>query len=155
MRLSIWSFSKKEKNNPFTPLIQSYLQRIQYFTPILWRQISASACANPQQTQLKEKIILETELQKTPGYYILLDERGQEFDSQQFAHTLQRLQNNSVKHCIFVIGGTFGFHPEAREKAAECRSLSRLTFPHQMVPLILSEQIYRSYTLIRNIPYHY
>lgn len=154
MRLSIWSFSKNEKNNPFTPLIQSYLQRIRHFADISWRQIPP-ACAPLPQSPLKEKIILETEMQKKPGYYILLDERGREFNSRQFAHTLQRLQNSSIKQCIFVIGGALGFHPELREKVAECWCLSRLTFPHQMIPLILSEQIYRSYTLMQNIPYHY
>lgn len=87
---------------------------------------------------------------------ILLDERGKEFTSREFAEELQRrMTTGMVKRMVFVIGGPFGFTREMYERADAKISLSRMTFTHEMVRLFFAEQIYRAMTILRGEPYHH
>ena len=86
---------------------------------------------------------------------ILLDERGEEFTSKKFAEFLQKKTATSSKDIIFAAGGPFGFDAKTYERADGKISLSKMTFPHQMVRLIFLEQLYRAFTIIRGEPYHH
>lgn len=86
---------------------------------------------------------------------IVLDERGKEYNSLEFAQYLQQYMNTGIRQLVFVIGGPYGIDPSLMNKAKAKWSLSRLTFSHQMVRLFAVEQIYRAMTILRNQPYHH
>jgi 23S rRNA (pseudouridine1915-N3)-methyltransferase len=85
---------------------------------------------------------------------VLLDERGIEFRSIDFSAQLQKWMNAGTKDLCFVTGGAFGLSDEIKKSASYQLSLSRMTFTHQMIRLILAEQLYRAFTILRNEPYH-
>ena len=85
----------------------------------------------------------------------LLDERGEEYRSVEFALWLQKRLNSGVKRLVLVIGGPYGFSDEVYRRADSKLSLSRMTFSHQIVRAIFAEQIYRAFTILNNEPYHH
>ena len=85
----------------------------------------------------------------------LLDERGEEYRSVEFALWLQKRLNSGVKRLVLVIGGPYGFSDEVYARADGRLSLSRMTFSHQIVRAIFAEQIYRAFTILNNEPYHH
>lgn len=86
-------------------------------------------------------------------FMLLLDERGDTYDSITFARHLNALEGR-VNHLCFVIGGAYGFSEEVYKRADEMMSLSRLTFSHQLVRVIFMEQLYRAFTILKGDPYH-
>ncbi len=100
--------------------------------------------------QKKVDLIAKGQVKKV----ILLREEGSEFNSLEFARfVLQHIDKS--QSLIFIIGAHQGFSPETLIQYKVGLSLSRLTFPHQLVPLIFTEQLYRAETLVENKPYHY
>lgn len=95
-------------------------------------------------------------LKRLPAYdwVIVLDERGKQHSSEGFSTHLEDLANRGIRSLVFVIGGAFGFDEKIRGQANEVISLSKMTMPHQLIRLVLVEQIYRAYTLARGLPYH-
>ena len=85
---------------------------------------------------------------------VLLDERGTELRSTEFATWLEKKQL-SARKLVFVIGGPYGFSQQVYSRANEMLSLSRMTFSHQMVRLVFTEQLYRACTIIKGEPYHH
>lgn len=106
-----------------------------------------------KEVQNQEAALLLKRLKAT-DHVVLLDERGQQFDSIAFAEHLNALEGR-VNHLIFVIGGPYGFSEEVYRKAHAKISLSRLTFSHQLVRLIFMEQLYRAFTILKGEPYHH
>ncbi len=88
-------------------------------------------------------------------YLILLDEKGKQFTSLDFAEHLQKKMLSGCKRLVFVVGGAFGFSPAVYAAAREKVSLSKMTFSHQMVRLFMVEQIYRAMTILKGEPYHH
>ena len=87
---------------------------------------------------------------------VLLDERGKEYTSRQWAEQLQRYMNSGAKRLLLVVGGPYGFTPEFKQRyGQQAWSLSRLTLTHEMVRLFAVEQIYRACTILRGEPYHH
>ena len=106
--------------------------------------------------ELKSKEGVEILSRIKPGdFIILMDEKGESFDSVAFAKHLQKRMNAGYKRIVFVVGGPYGFSPEVYQKANEKISLSAMTFSHQMVRLFFTEQVYRAFTILRNEPYHH
>ena len=87
-------------------------------------------------------------------FNILLDEKGKEFRSLEFARFIEKRMVSSVKDIVFFVGGAEGFSGEFRKKADFLLSLSKMTFPHEMARMVLVEQIYRVFTIIRGEKYH-
>ncbi len=85
---------------------------------------------------------------------VLLDEHGKEFSSVQFAEYLQGKMNAGIRNLTFVIGGPYGFAPEAYALASDKISLSKMTFSHQMIRLLFTEQLYRAFSILNHEPYH-
>lgn len=85
---------------------------------------------------------------------ILLDEKGKQYTSREFAAKLQNWQNTSVKKINVLIGGAYGFAEEIYRKASEKISLSKMTFTHQMIRLFIVEQFYRADQILQGKPYH-
>jgi 23S rRNA (pseudouridine1915-N3)-methyltransferase len=88
-------------------------------------------------------------------YVVLLDEKGREFSTIEFSEQLGKIFIMAKKRAVFVIGGPFGFSPEAYKRADLQMSLSRLTFSHQLVRLLFAEQLYRILTVMKGDPYHH
>ncbi|PVX49228.1 23S rRNA (pseudouridine1915-N3)-methyltransferase [Hallella colorans] len=105
------------------------------------------------QQKQKEGSLLLKRLQPSDTL-VLLDEHGTEFRSLNFASWLQN-KKNTVRRLVFAIGGPYGFDQEVYQRANEKISLSRMTFSHQMVRLVFTEQLYRACTIINGEPYHH
>ncbi|MDR2894974.1 MAG: 23S rRNA (pseudouridine(1915)-N(3))-methyltransferase RlmH [Alistipes sp.] len=93
-------------------------------------------------------------------YVVLLDDKGVQYDSGQFASWLgARLAGagaaSGARRMVFVVGGAYGFSPEVRARSNESVSLSRMTFSHQIVRAIFAEQLYRAFTILAGEPYHH
>ena len=89
------------------------------------------------------------------SFLILLDEHGAEYTTMEFASFLRRSLTNLRKNIVFLSGGAWGFSPEIYKRADLKLSLSRLTFPHQLVRILFLEQVYRAFTIIEGDPYHH
>ncbi|MCX6230583.1 MAG: 23S rRNA (pseudouridine(1915)-N(3))-methyltransferase RlmH [Bacteroidetes bacterium] len=85
---------------------------------------------------------------------ILLDEKGKSFSSKEFAAFIQKQMNSGIKNLLFVVGGAFGFSDKVYEASDMKLSLSDMTFSHQMIRLLFTEQLYRAFTILKNEPYH-
>lgn len=103
--------------------------------------------------QAEEELILKK--LKPTHYLVLLDERGKQFNSIQWSQQFQQMMNQGVKTCVLLIGGAFGVTDNIRKQARQIWSLSPLVFPHQLVRLIVAEQVYRSFGILNNSPYHH
>ncbi len=86
---------------------------------------------------------------------VLLDERGRQPTSTEFATQLQKRMASGLRRLVFVIGGPYGFSQALYDRADSQLSLSRMTFNHEMVRLIFIEQLYRAFTILNNEPYHH
>ncbi len=94
--------------------------------------------------------------QTAPGdYVVLLDERGTEMRSTEFAAWFGGKLTGSMRRICFVIGGPYGFSPEVYERADAKLSLSRMTFSHQLIRAIFTEQLYRAFSILHHTPYHH
>ncbi len=88
-------------------------------------------------------------------YVVLLDERGAQCTSEQFADFIQKRMLASTRRLCFVIGGPYGFATPVRRRADHLLGLSQMTFSHQIVRAIFAEQLYRAFTILNNEPYHH
>lgn len=113
---------------------------------------------NPSAATKKQILAKETKrllaLIPPNSYVVLLDVIGKEISSPELADKLTKLMLEGKSHLTFVIGGAYGFTDELRQRANEKLSFSRLTFTHQMIRLLLVEQIYRSFKIMRHEKYH-
>lgn len=143
----VWIGRTKEKN--WRALQDEYLQRLSYFVKLDIAEIRESAAHETKETEGKR--ILENLNQSS--FVCLLDVKGKEISSHQLAEKIENWQNRSVKEIAFVIGGQDGASGEVVEKADYSLSLSRLTLTHEMARVVLIEQLYRAYTIIKGFPY--
>ena len=107
-----------------------------------------------QEQKLKEgkRIIQSTSID---DYIILLDENGKELRTIEFSGWMEKIFMQPRKRIVFVIGGPWGFSEEVYARADFKMSLSKMTFPHQLVRLLFLEQLYRAFTIIKGEPYHH
>jgi len=137
--------------------IKMFTKRITNYYQTDWTIIAPSKnAATLSDTELKNKegeLILQQI--KADDYLVLLDERGKQFTSEALANFIQQRANESKKNIIFLIGGAFGVSEAVFKRADFKWSLSPLVFPHQLVRLILAEQIYRACSINRNEKYHH
>lgn len=105
------------------------------------------------QYRQKETAMIQKYVQPS-DHIILLDENGRSLDSKKFATFLQHKMNRRLKNLVFIVGGPYGFSAEMKAKAHGTVSLSDMTFSHQVIRILLTEQIYRAMTILNNEPYH-
>lgn len=137
--------------------IEDFTKRISNYFPVQWQIIAPPKQAGTlSETALKkaEAALILQQLDKD-DYLVLLDERGKQFSSPELADFLQKRANESTRNIVFLIGGAFGVDETISKRANTNWSLSKLVFPHMLVRLILSEQIYRACTILRNEKYHH
>lgn len=137
--------------------IDEYASRVSRFTPFEIRVIPDVKTSRKLTPQLQKEAEGELILAQIQGgdHVVLLDERGREFTSREFSDFLEQKTLSVPKTLFFVVGGPYGFSPAVYARADSKLSLSRMTFPHEMVRLFFVEQIYRALTIARNMPYHH
>ena len=106
------------------------------------------------QIKTKEGELILKQIKPTDDL-ILMDERGKEYTSVEFAKVIQDKISYAGKDMVYVIGGAYGFSDAVYQRANSKISLSRMTFSHQMVRAIFVEQIYRAFTIMKGEPYHH
>lgn len=137
--------------------VDMFTKRIGHYFPTEWNIMPMPKNAGGlTDTELKKKEA-EMLLQSfsKDDYVVLLDERGKQISSEGLAQFIAARANESVKNIVFIIGGAYGVSQEVMQRANYKWSLSSLVFPHQLVRLILAEQVYRACTIIRNEKYHH
>jgi len=136
--------------------IDDYIGRIGHYLPFSVTVIpelkNTKSLSEEQQKEREGELILKS-LQPS-DHLVLLDEHGAERTSVEFAQWMERRQQ-TVRRLVFCIGGPYGFSKAVYQRANEQVSLSRMTFSHQMVRLVFTEQIYRACTIIKGEPYHH
>lgn len=114
------------------------------------------ATKNLSEDQIKQKEAEYIHAWNKPGdFMVLFDENGDTYSSEGFAGYMQKKMNSGIRNLVFVVGGPYGFAKSVYDAANEKISLSRMTFSHQMVRLIIVEQIYRAMTILHGEPYHH
>ncbi len=156
MKISLWTIGKGHEGY-VKEGIEEFTKRISKYFPVEWTIIPVPKNAGMLSEMDLKKKEAETVLQwlKQEDYLVALDERGKQFSSEDLANFIQLRSNESVKNLVFLIGGAFGIDEAVLQKAKFKWSLSHLTFPHQLVRLILAEQVYRACTILRNEKYHH
>ena len=147
-------YISKNKSNNIEFLVEDYEKKINHFI-----SYSSIGLKNKNQKS-KKKIIQKYESDlilkniQNNDLVILLDEKGKEFSTKDFSKFISDKIMNRTKNIVFIIGGAYGFSSEFKKKFKLKIALSKLTFSHDMARLFFSEQLYRSLTIINNIPYH-
>lgn len=158
MKIKIYCIGKlKEKY--FVDAQNEYLKRLERFAKV--EIIEINDLPIPFNSSLKEEEILKDKefdllLQKLDksSYVIALDLNGKQYDSVKFSQKIDSLMSNSVANIAFLIGGSLGWSKKINEIAKEKLKLSEMTFTHQMTRVILLEQVYRSFKILKNETYH-
>ena len=136
--------------------LETYSSRLVHYVPFTVREIpELKNTSSLSKAQVKEKegdLILGC--LSPSDTVILLDEHGKEFSSVGFAHEIETLIN-AGRNTVFVIGGAYGFSDAVYSRCNGKVSLSKMTFSHQMVRAIFTEQLYRAFTIIKGQPYHH
>jgi 23S rRNA (pseudouridine1915-N3)-methyltransferase len=143
----IWIGKTKEKN--WKALQDEYLKRLSFFIKYEIAEIKDSA--KHETSEIEGKRILEMLNPKT--FAVLLDVSGKPVSSHQLSAKIENWQNSAIKEVSFIIGGFEGVSEEIRERADYLLSLSFLTFTHEMARVILLEQLYRGYSILKGFPY--
>jgi len=156
MKLAFWSIGKNHE--PYIkPGVEAFTKRISHYYPVKWNIIPVPKNAgmmSEMDLRKKEAGMILSWLEKD-DYLVALDERGKQPDSKGLADFLGKRANESRKQLVFLIGGAFGLDESVLKRADFTWSLSPLTFPHQLVRLILAEQVYRACTMLKNEKYHH
>jgi 23S rRNA (pseudouridine1915-N3)-methyltransferase len=156
MKIQLWSVGKDHE--PYVKMgIEDFTRRIGRYYPVEWRIIPVPKNAGvlpPAELKKKEAGVLLECLSKE-DWLVALDERGRSLSSEGLAQLVQGKANDATKNLIFLIGGVYGLDDTIFSRAGYRWSLSELTFPHQLVRLLLSEQLYRACTILRNEKYHH
>lgn len=156
MNIHFWSVGKNHE--PYIKNgVEDFTQRISRYFKVKWTIIPVPKNAG---------MMSELDLKRKEGEIILgwlskddclvaLDERGKQMSSEQLAGFLQARANESTRNLVFLIGGAYGIDETVLKRANYQWSLSELTFPHQLVRLLLAEQLYRACTILKNEKYHH
>ena len=137
--------------------IDIYATRMKHYFPfsiVEIPELKNASSLSEDQIKTKEGELIIKNIKPTEDV-ILLDERGREFSSIEFAKTLQDKISYIGKDIVFVIGGAYGFSDAVKQRANSKISLSKMTFSHQMVRAIFVEQLYRAFTIMKGEPYHH
>jgi len=156
MKISFWSIGKSHESY-IKAGVEDFTHRISKYFKVEWNLIPVPKNAGMMsEMDLKKKegeMILQW-LNKD-DYLVALDERGKQLTSEGLANFIQLRANESTRQLVFLIGGVYGIDESILKRADFKWSLSQLVFPHQLVRLILAEQVYRACTILKNEKYHH
>ena len=138
-------------------LVSMYTKRLNHYVRFAITTIAdvrtTKKLSEAEQKRLEGEAILK--LINDSDHLMLLDEHGMELRSIEFADMIQRRMSAGIKRLVFVIGGPYGFSDAVYQRANSKLSLSKMTFSHQIVRAIFTEQLYRAFTILKNEPYHH
>lgn len=156
MKITLLSVGKTEEKY-LNQGIDIYLKRLKHYIKLELIEIpelkNTKGLSQDQQKAKEAELVLKKTV--ATDYVVLLDERGQELSSLQFADLLNKRMLASTQNLVFIIGGPYGFDDTVYQRANDKLSLSKLTFSHQMVRLFFAEQVYRAFTILKGEPYHH
>lgn len=142
---------------PFVTAINRYCDRLKHYIPFQICEIpdikNTRGMTEIRQKEEEGKLILDRV--GKGDMMILLDERGREYTSREFSDFLGSKMNTYSGNLVFVVGGPYGFSDRVYESAKGKISLSKMTFPHEMVRVFFVEQLYRAMSIMRGEPYHH
>ena len=156
MKIQFWSIGKNHESF-VKEGVELFTKRISNYFPVEWTVIPMPKNAGimePAILKIKEGEALAALIAKE-DFVVLLDERGKILTSEAFCKFIEQRTVESVRNLIFIIGGAYGVSDTILQRANFKWSLSALVFPHQLVRLILAEQVYRACTIMRNEKYHH
>lgn len=137
--------------------IEEYLKRLRRYVPFDITEIpdvkNAGRMGKEEQKVAEGNLLLSKV--SVSDYLVLLDERGKQYTSLEFADHLQNVMASGKKRLVMFIGGPYGFSKPVYERANEMLSLSKMTFNHEMIRMFLAEQVYRAMTILKGEPYHH
>jgi 23S rRNA (pseudouridine1915-N3)-methyltransferase len=156
MKIALLLTGKTTDKN-ITELVDLYTNRINKYTSFAIITIPELKNARnmPVQEQKSREAAKILQSISEDDYIILLDERGKELRTVEFSGALEKMFFLPKKRIVFIIGGPWGFSETVYSRADYKMSLSRMTFPHQLVRLLFLEQLYRVFTIIKGEPYHH
>lgn len=128
--------------------INDFTVRISHYAPAEWKLIF------PGENITAESKSIVSALSER-DYVVLLDETGKELTSKELSGFIEKRLNESVHRLVLIIGGAYGVDGEVKARAQATIALSKLTFPHQLVRLVLAEQVYRAFTILKGEKYHH
>lgn len=137
--------------------VNEYEKRLKHyisFESVLLPDIKNSKNLTEIQQKEKEGEVLLSQI-KESDYVIILDEKGKEYSSVEFSKMIEKQMVAGLKTLVFIVGGPYGFSKQMYDRANAKISLSQMTFSHQMVRLIFTEQLYRAMTILKGEPYHH
>ena len=156
MKIKLLAIGKTDDKHLMS-LIDMYQNRLKHYIDFSFEIIpDIKNTKNLSKHQQKEKEG-ELFLKKiaTSDQLILLDDKGKQYSSVAFSVFLQKKMNSGIKQLVLAIGGPYGFSDALYKMALGKISLSKMTFSHQMIRLLIVEQIYRAFTILKNEPYHH
>jgi 23S rRNA (pseudouridine1915-N3)-methyltransferase len=127
--------------------IDEYVKRIERYFTVEWKLLPSSDIVKETQDILKNV--------KSEDFVYVLDDEGKELDTIELSKKIEKNTLSGVKNVVFVIGGSYGLGAEVIKRGNFVWSLSKLTFPHQLVRLVLTEALYRAISVLKNEPYHH
>ena len=156
MKIQFWSIGKAHESF-VKEGVEQFTKRISNYFPVEWTIIPMPKNAGimePAMLKITEGKVLSALIAKD-DYVVLLDEHGKLLTSEVFSKFIEQRTVESVRTLIFIIGGAYGVSDAIMQRANFKWSLSALVFPHQLVRLILAEQVYRACSIMRNEKYHH
>jgi 23S rRNA (pseudouridine1915-N3)-methyltransferase len=155
MKITILAIGKKH-DQKLLAAVEDYSKRLSHYTSLEWKLVEAKITNSMSENEIKlaESQVLLNQVSDVDTV-VLLDETGTQLNSPALAEKLQNYMNQSVKNLIFIIGGAYGISEEVTKRADFIWSFSKLVFPHQLVRLILVEQLYRAHTILAGEKYHH
>ncbi len=156
MKISFWSVGKNNETH-VKEGVEDFTRRISRYFKTEWIIIPMPKNSGilPEMELKKKEGEAIMQLLTKDDYLVALEERGKQLSSEGLAEFIQARANESTKKIIFLIGGAYGIDEQVLKRANFKWSLSQLVFPHQLVRLILSEQVYRACTILKNEKYHH
>jgi 23S rRNA (pseudouridine1915-N3)-methyltransferase len=155
MKLELISIGK-ENEKMYSLAIDEFYKRINRYQKFTIKNIASKAIpTSPIAQQLTTEGLQIENAMSEGDILIILDDKGKALNTLQLANHLEKWQQLSGKRIVFLIGGAYGISEHIKQKAKFSLSLSNLTFPHQLVRLIFTEQLYRAFTVLNNENYHH
>lgn len=137
--------------------IDEYVNRLSHYISFDIQYIAdaknTKKLTEAQQKQVEGESILQRF--EASDYVVLLDEHGKEYTSMEFSTYVQKRMSSGARRIVFVVGGPYGFSEDVYKRANDKLSLSKMTFSHEMIRLIFTEQLYRACTILNHEPYHH
>ncbi len=145
MKITLASIAVRARSEHFDRLVAEYIGRIQ-----------AYASADAQVFRSSEVFFESIEKQRSRmgTVMVLLDARGRQFSSEELARWLRRQRDEGQQRLVFAVGPADGWSEEERARAGLLLSLGMMTLPHELARVVVSEQVYRAFTILAGHPYH-